>query len=105
MFSASAVGYYDVILMDIQMPVIDGCKATEAIRSLDRADASKVPVIAMSADIFSDTIEKAHLSGMVDYISKPIEVWSMYNTLQTHIAAYRKEKLKIAKPRKAKKTK
>ena len=105
LFSTSAVGYYDVILMDIQMPVIDGYKATEAIRSLDRADASKVPVIAMSADIFSDTMEKAHASGMVDYITKPIDVWSMFNTLQIHISTYRKEKQKITKAQKVKKAK
>ena len=97
LYTGSKEGYYDAILMDLQMPVIDGFKAAEAIRSLGRSDSTSIPIIAMSADIFPETVEQAKGSGMNDYISKPIEVATIYRVLSNEISAYRKDKRKKKK--------
>ncbi len=73
-FEASPVGYYDAILMDIRMPVMTGYDTTRAIRKLDREDAAAVPIIAMTADAFSEDIKKCIDCGMNAHISKPIDV-------------------------------
>lgn len=80
-FSASAVGYYDAILMDIRMPVMDGFEAAEKLRSLDRTDAKTVPVIAMTADAFEESIRAAREAGMNAYVTKPIEPNKLYAVL------------------------
>ena len=72
-FSASSPGTYDVILMDIMMPVMNGMEAAKAIRSLNHPDAETVPIIAVSANAFSDDIEASRASGMNDHLSKPID--------------------------------
>lgn len=74
MFSSSEEGYYDIILMDIRMPVMDGYAATEAIRALKRSDAKSVPIIAMTADAFMEDIQKSKAAGMDEHIAKPIDV-------------------------------
>lgn len=66
--------YYDLILMDIQMPVMNGYEATKIIRSMKREDLKKIPIIAMSAYAFTDDIKRAKEVGMNDSISKPIEI-------------------------------
>ncbi len=71
-FETSPVGYYDAILMDVRMPVMDGYEATKAIRELKRADAD-IPIIAMTADAFSEDIQKCLECGMDDHLAKPIE--------------------------------
>jgi signal transduction histidine kinase/CheY-like chemotaxis protein len=71
-FETSAVGYYDAILMDIRMPVMDGYQAARTIRGLDRPDAKTVPIIAMTADAFSDDVQKCLDSGMNGHVAKPI---------------------------------
>ena len=73
-FQASAPGFYDGILMDLRMPVMTGYEATEAIRGLDRADAKTIPIIAMTADAFSEDIQKCLACGMNAHVSKPIDV-------------------------------
>lgn len=73
MFSASAAGHYDLILMDVMMPVMGGYEATRSIRALERPDAGTVPIVAMTANAFSDDIRKSHEAGMDDHISKPID--------------------------------
>lgn len=70
-FSASLEGYYDLILMDIQMPVMDGYQATQRIRSLSRQDAKTIPIIAMTANSFQEDINKCLDCGMDAHISKP----------------------------------
>ncbi len=76
-FNESYSGYYDMILMDIQMPNMDGYSAAKAIRNLaftGRADASSIPILAMSANAFKDDIEKTSESGMDAHIAKPIDI-------------------------------
>lgn len=72
-FQNSPVGYYDVIFMDIHMPVMDGHEATRRIRGMDRADAASVWIVAMTADAFVEDVRQAKESGMNEHISKPVE--------------------------------
>jgi CheY-like chemotaxis protein len=72
-FASSSVQFYDVILMDIRMPVMDGYEAARAIRALDRAEAKSVPILAMTADAFQDDIQKCLDAGMNGHIAKPID--------------------------------
>lgn len=67
-FKASAEGTYDMILMDVQMPVINGYQATEQIRNLERQDAKDIPILAMTANAFTEDIEASKQAGM-DVIS------------------------------------
>lgn len=80
-FEASAVGEYDAILMDIQMPVMNGYDATSAIRSLNRCDAGTVPIIALTADAFTADVARARDKGMNDHIAKPIELKRLLDVL------------------------
>jgi PAS domain S-box-containing protein len=81
MFNASAAGYYDLIFMDIQMPVMDGYEATRQIRSLERPDAKTVPIIAMTANAYREDINTALGVGMNGHISKPIDLDTVLRTL------------------------
>lgn len=72
-FNESNIGYYDAILMDIRMPVMDGYEAARTIRLLNRPDAKAVPIIAMTADAFEDDVQKCYQSGMDGHIAKPFE--------------------------------
>ena len=74
-------GTYDVILMDIMMPVMDGLEATRAIRSMERADCHTIPIIAMSANAFDDDLKKSVECGMNGHLSKPVDVDKLYQTL------------------------
>jgi PAS domain S-box-containing protein len=76
---------YDAILMDIQMPILDGYQATSIIRSLDRADAKTVPIIALTANAFKDDIDKAVSHGMNSHIAKPIEETKLVEALFKYI--------------------
>lgn len=82
-FIQSAVGYYDAILMDLRMPVMDGYEAADAIRALDRADAS-IPIIAMTADAFSEDRQRCLAHGMNAHVSKPIDVKEVMELLKKH---------------------
>ena len=84
-FSTSAPGYYDAILMDIRMPVMDGYEATRQIRALERADAKKVPIIAMTADAFAESVRKAEQAGMNRHLTKPVDPAKLYFVLQASI--------------------
>lgn len=72
-FSSSPVGYYDVILMDIRMPEMNGFEAASAIRGLERADAATIPIIAVSADAFADDVQKCMDCGMNAHTAKPYD--------------------------------
>ena len=74
MFSNSQPGYYDAILMDLQMPVMDGYAAAAAIRELKRQDARTVPIFAMTASTFEEGVQKSFESGMDAFIEKPLDV-------------------------------
>ena len=67
-------GYYDLILMDIQMPVMNGFEATRAIRKLPRADAAKIPIIALSANVSTEDIAATRESGMNGHLAKPLDI-------------------------------
>lgn len=74
-------GTYDVILMDIMMPVMDGLEATRRIRSMEREDCHTIPIVAMSANAFDDDLKKSVECGMNGHLSKPVEVDKLYRTL------------------------
>lgn len=84
-FQQSVPGEYAAILMDIQMPVMDGYEATAAIRGLSRQDARTIPILALTANAFASDIGKAQSSGMNDHISKPIDVERLTASLQKWI--------------------
>ena len=73
LFRNSEPGEFDVILMDIMMPVMNGYEATKMIRSLDREDAKEVPIIAMTANAFTEDRIRAKEAGMDDHIAKPVD--------------------------------
>ncbi|MCI8401988.1 MAG: response regulator [Lachnospiraceae bacterium] len=81
-FARVEEGYYDLIFMDIQMPVLDGYKATREIRNLPRRDAATVPVIAMSANAFTEDILAGREAGMDEYITKPLEIRQLLKCLK-----------------------
>lgn len=81
LFAASVPGTYDIILMDIMMPVMDGLEAARAIRSLERSDAKEIPIIAVSANAFADDIEESVRSGMNDHLSKPLDFEKLFKMI------------------------
>lgn len=85
MFSKSEKDYYDAILMDIRMPIMDGLTATTNIRNLSNADAENIPIIAMTANAFDDDVEKSKAAGMNAHLAKPIEPERLYRTLYDFI--------------------
>ena len=74
LFRNSEPDEFDVILMDIMMPVMNGYEATKMIRSLDREDAKKIPIIAMTANAFTEDRIRAKEAGMDEHIAKPVDV-------------------------------
>lgn len=80
-FRSSPVGFFDAVLMDVRMPVMNGFEATKAIRALPRADAQCVPIIAMTADAFEEDVKKCLASGMNTHIAKPFEPEKLYRTI------------------------
>ena len=81
MFENSAPGYYDAILMDVRMPVMDGVAAAAAIRALPRADAAAVPIIAMTANAYEEDAEQTVAAGMNAHLSKPVDPELLHRTL------------------------
>ncbi len=81
MLTASDEGYYDAVLMDIQMPVMDGYEATRIIRKLTDDNKKNIPIIAMTANAFSEDIRRAKEAGMDAHMAKPIDVKKMVETL------------------------
>lgn len=75
--------YYDMILMDIQMPVMNGYEATAAIRSLPRRDAAEIPIIAMTANAFAEDVRQSKASGMNEHLTKPLDIEQLLKCLQT----------------------
>ena len=84
-FQKSSEGYYDIILMDIRMPHMTGYEATQAIRGLAHPDALSIPIIAMSADAFSDDIQHCLQCGMNAHIAKPIDVIELTRLLKRYL--------------------
>ncbi|MCR4990508.1 MAG: response regulator [Lachnospiraceae bacterium] len=82
---SSGEGEYDLVLMDIQMPVMDGIEATEKIRKLEDPKKNSIPILAMSANVFENNTEVVKNAGMNGFLSKPIDVSKLADSLKEHI--------------------
>jgi CheY-like chemotaxis protein len=91
LFEKSTEGIYAAILMDVRMPVMDGIEAARVIRSMDRADAKRIPIIALTAKTFEDDIQRSMQSGMNAHLSKPIEIDELVRVLGEQV--YEAERL------------
>lgn len=78
---AAEPGYYDLLLMDIQMPVMDGYEATRAIRALPDAAKAAVPIVAMTANAFAEDVRAAEEAGMQGHVAKPIDITKLMETI------------------------
>ena len=87
MFASRPEKYYDAVLMDVRMPVMDGLEAARALRALDRPDAKTVPIIALTANAFEEDVQRSLQAGMNDHLSKPVEPERLYDTLRRLIHA------------------
>ena len=88
MFKKAKEGFYQAILMDVRMPVMNGIEATKAIRRLDKKDAAMIPIIAMTADAFENEQKNTIAAGMNYHLSKPIDPQLLYKVLAEHIEKY-----------------
>ncbi|MDD3361744.1 MAG: ATP-binding protein [Hespellia sp.] len=84
-FAESEPGYYDVILMDIRMPVMTGLEAAKAIRGMNRADAKTVPIIAMTANVYNTDVKASVEAGIDRHLAKPIEPQLLYDTICEYV--------------------
>ena len=84
-FEAHETGYYDAILMDMRMPVMDGLEATKVIREMDRNDARTIPIIALTANAFDEDVQRSMQAGLNAHLSKPVEPESLFETLENLI--------------------
>ena len=82
MFGASPPGHYDLVFMDVQMPNVNGYEATRRIRALSREDAAAVPIIAMTANAYTEDVERASEAGMNAHLAKPIEIGKVMDALK-----------------------
>lgn len=80
-FQNSQPGFFDAVLMDMQMPDMDGCESTKAIRALDRPDARTVPIVALTANAFAEDITRTAQAGMDAHLAKPINIEQLCTTL------------------------
>ena len=85
MYTAHHEGYYDAILMDMRMPVMDGLEATGAIRAMNRSDSKTVPIIALTANAFDEDVRRSLQAGLNAHLTKPVEPKSLYETLENLI--------------------
>ncbi len=85
LFERHEPGYYDAILMDMRMPEMDGLEATRHIRSMDRADAKSIPIIALTANAFDEDVQRSMQAGLNAHLSKPVSPDSLFETLETLI--------------------
>jgi CheY-like chemotaxis protein len=81
MFEKSSPGAYSAILMDVRMPVMDGLEAATAIRALQRPDARRIPIIALTANAFNEDVQLSLQAGMSAHLSKPVEPDRLYQVL------------------------
>ena len=82
MFAEHPEGYYDAILMDMRMPEMDGLEATMKIRAMDREDAKKIPIIALTANAFDEDVQRSLQAGLNAHLSKPVEPDVLFETLE-----------------------
>lgn len=91
-FSENRAGYYQLILMDLQMPVKNGLEATRDIRSSAHPDAKRIPIVAMTANSFKEDMEAAENAGMNGFVSKPIDIQYLYQVMYDVLLDSGKEK-------------
>jgi len=84
-FKNSAENYFDLILMDIRMPIMDGLAATREIRAMERLDAKTVPIVAMTANAYTEDVKACLDAGMNGHIAKPIEPNTMFKKIVKNI--------------------
>ena len=84
-FQGHEPGYYDAILMDLRMPEMDGLEATRAIRAMDRPDAKRIPIIALTANAFDEDVQRSMQAGLNAHLSKPVEPEALFETLENLI--------------------
>ena len=85
LFRAKEAGTFDVILMDVMMPVMDGLTAAKEIRATHRADAAEIPIFAMTANAFYDDVRQSRAAGMVEHLSKPIQEQELLDAIRRHV--------------------
>ena len=85
MFAGHDPDYYDVILMDMRMPVMDGLAATRTIRAMDRPDAKRIPIIALTANAFDEDVQRSMQAGLNAHLSKPVDPSALFETLESLI--------------------
>ena len=88
-FLHAPAGSIDVILMDMRMPVMDGCQAARILRGLPRADAKQVPIVAVTANAFAEDVEQTEQAGMNDHVAKPIDFAQLSRVVQRLLAGRR----------------
>ena len=84
-FSEHEPGHYDAILMDMRMPEMDGLEATRLIRAMDREDARRIPVIALTANAFDEDVQRSLQAGLNAHLSKPVQPEVLFETLESLI--------------------
>ena len=84
-FASHPEGWYDAILMDMRMPEMDGLEATRTIRGMDRADARKIPIIALTANAFDEDVQRSLQAGLNAHLSKPVQPEALFETLESLI--------------------
>lgn len=77
-------GQFDLILMDLMMPVMDGIEATQMIRFSGQPDAGSIPIIAMTANVYADDVDRAKRAGMNDHLSKPLDPHKMIAVIASY---------------------
>lgn len=85
LFRENPPGTFDMILMDVMMPAMNGYEATRCIRSLERADAGKIPIIAMTANAFAEDVKSAKQAGMDAHIAKPLDISKMLTVIAKYV--------------------
>ena len=85
MFEHHEAGYYDVILMDMRMPEMDGLEATRRIRAMERDGAKKIPIVALTANAFDEDVQRSMQAGLNAHLSKPVEPEALFQTLESLI--------------------
>lgn len=81
MVEASEKGHYDLILMDLQMPVLNGYEATKALRAMEREDIREIPIVAMTANAFLEDVQQSKACGMNEHMAKPLDIEQLYRML------------------------
>ena len=91
MVKASSKGYYDLILMDLQMPIMNGYEATSAIRDMNREDIRNIPIVAMTANAFLEDVQRSKACGMNEHMSKPLDIDQLQQMLTRWLGKKKKE--------------